>query len=443
LNSIEQIDNFELIWSQLIPSLQWSFARLVQWVPSNPSEEFYWHSILRNEDNISLILNQSKLYRIYPAYVYFSLDDEYENIDNDEQWCQWLRSKPCDYALQNSSDPTLPVDPLVRIVRQGIKSRQDENDSNLILKHPALRLLYKYSKINSFDITIYHLLERFSQLDLARCFTWQEGNIFRANEDLTTLHDCFSSSPSSETTEQQQQAIDYRYLFGQNRPLTAFAHFLASSIDDQEASQQNTTTPFDRRLTRLHHFLITSCKTNLMNFLSSVVLFDISNEDPFSLRLYVSLMKILKTTNQEDLTSISLKLLLAITNLNSVNSIKQLILFNLFSQTYSLQHVPTLLTYYANRSSWFEMLFIAQLFQYSVDDIISSLSQTQQQNMLYEHLKCCFKRLVRQDHTPLLKQDIFALLTDQSLTSEQLKLRFQQGMDYFTLSKTSRLLCFF
>jgi hypothetical protein len=139
-------------------------------------------------------------------------------------------------------------------------------------------------------------------------------------------------------------------------------------------------------------------------------------------------MKILKTTMQEDLTSISLKLLLSITNVNSINSIKQLILFNLFSQTYSLQHIPTLLTYYANRSCWFEMLFIAQLFHYSVDDIISCLSQTQQQNMLFEHLKCCFKRLVKQDHTPLFKQDIFALLTDQTLTSEQLKLRFQQGI---------------
>jgi hypothetical protein len=363
------------------------------------------------------------------------MNDENETIDNDEQWCQWLCSKPCDYALQNSFDNTLPIDPLVRIVRQGIKNRQDENDNNLILKYPALRLLSKYSRINPFDITIYHLLERFSQLDLSRCFTWQEGNIFRANEDLTTLHDYFASSSSNENTDQQQQqqqqAIDYRYLFGQNRPLTSFAHFLASSIDDQEANQQNTSTLLDRRLTRLQHFLITSCKTHLKNFLSSIVLFDISNGDPFFLRLYVSLMKILKTSIQEDLTSISLKLLLSITNLNSIHSIKQLILFNLFSQTYSLQHIPTLLTYYTNRSSWFEMLFIAQLFQYSVDEIISSLSQTQQPNMLYEHLKCCFKRLVKQDHTPLLKQDIFALLTDQSLTSEQLKLRFQQGIDHF------------
>jgi hypothetical protein len=140
-------------------------------------------------------------------------------------------------------------------------------------------------------------------------------------------------------------------------------------------------------------------------------------------------MKILKTSIQEDLTSISLKLLLSINNLNSINSIKQLVLFNLFSQTYSLQHIPTLLTYYANRSCWFEMLFIVQVFQYSVDDIISCLSQIQQQNMLFEHLKCCFKRLVKQDHTPLFKQDIFALLTDQTLTSEQLKLRFQEGTD--------------
>jgi hypothetical protein len=75
------------------------------------------------------------------------------------------------------------------------------------------------------------------------------------------------------------------------------------------------------------------------------------------------------------------------------------------------------------------MLFIAQVFHNTVDDIISCLSQTQQQNMLFEHLKCCFKRLVKQDHTPLFKQDIFALLTDQTLTSEQLKLRFQQGIN--------------
>ncbi|CAF4449591.1 unnamed protein product, partial [Adineta steineri] len=62
---------------------------------------------------------------------------------------------------------------------------------------------------------------------------------------------------------------------------------------------------------------------------------------------------------------------------------------------------------------------IAQLFHYNADDIISCLSLTQQQNMVFEHLKCCFKCFV--------KQDIFALLTDQTLTSEQLKLRFQQG----------------
>jgi hypothetical protein len=89
--------------------------------------------------------------------------------------------------------------------------------------------------------------------------------------------------------------------------------------------------------------------------------------------------------------------------------------------------VPTLITYYADRSSWFEILFIAQLFQYSIDDVISSLSLTQQSTMLFEHFKCCFKRLTKQEHTPLLKQDIFALLTDQSLTCDQLKLRFQEG----------------
>ena len=433
LNSIEQLDHFESIWSQLIPSLQWPFVRLVQWIPPNSSETFFWHSVLRNTADNALILNQSKLYRIYPAYIYFFMPDENETNDTDEQWCQWLRSKPCDYVLQNSFDNTTAVDPLVRIVRQGMKNRQEEIDNSLILKYPALRLLSKNSKINSFDITVYHLLERFGQLDLSRCFTWQEANNFRANDELKTLHDCFSSSSSTENNDQQQQqqkhSIDYRYLFGQNRPLTSLAHYLASSIDDQEKNQQNTSTLLDRRLTRLKHFLITSCKTNLKHFLSSIILFDMCNEDPFFIRLYVSLMKTLKNTVPEDLTSISLKLLFSITNLNSLSSIKQLVLFDLFSQTYSLQHIPTLLSYYANRSSWFEMLFIAQLFQYSVDDIVSCLSQTQQQNMLLEHLKCCFKRLVKQDHTPLLKQDIFALLTDQSLTPEQMKLRFQQGIE--------------
>ncbi|CAF0953040.1 unnamed protein product [Adineta steineri] len=110
------------------------------------------------------------------------------------------------------------------------------------------------------------------------------------------------------------------------------------------------------------------------------------------MRLYVSIMKILKTKIQEDLTSILLKLLLSITNLNSLNSIKQLNLFNLFSETYSLQHIPTLLIYYLNK-------------------II--------------HL--------------LLKQDIFALLTDQTLISEQLKLRFQQAVLYSVLPQVSSI----
>ncbi|CAF3905621.1 unnamed protein product, partial [Adineta steineri] len=225
----------------------------------------------------------------------------------------------------------------------------------------------------SFDISIYHLLDKYSQLDISRCFTSQEGNIFRAKDDLTNLHDCFSSSNdnNNNNTNDQQQSIDYRYLFRQNL---------------------------------------------------SIFLFDICNEDTFPMRLYVSIMKILKTKIQEDLTSISLKLLLSITNLNSLNSIKQLILFNLFSETYSSQHIPTLLTYYAKRSCWFQMLFIAQLFHCTADDIISCLSLTQQQNMLFEHLKCCLKRLV--------KRDIFALLTDQTLTSEQLKLRFQQDKSF-------------
>ncbi|CAF4296205.1 unnamed protein product [Rotaria socialis] len=430
LSSIEKMNNFEIIWPHLNPSLQWSFVRLVQWIPPNSSDTIFWENIIQDETNDSLILKQSKLYRIYPAYIYFSLNDENENVDNDEKWCQWLRSKPCDYALQNSFDNTLPIDPLVNIVRQGIENRQDDLDSNLIRQYPALRLLSKCSKINSFDISIYHLLDRFSQLDVSRCFTSQETNKFRSNEDITILHDCFSSLSDTNTNDQQQHSIDYRYLFGQNRPLTSFAHFLASSIDDQEQNQQNSSTSIDRRFTRLKDFLITSCKTKLKNYLSSIILFDICNEDTFFIRLYVSLMRILKTIVSEDHTSISLKLLSSSTNLNSLNSIKQLILFNLFSQTYSLQHIPTLLTYYINRSCWFEMLFISQLFHYSVDDIISCLSQTQQntqQCMLFEHLKCCFKRLVKHDPTPLLKQDLFALLTDQSLTSEQLKLRFQQG----------------
>ncbi|CAF1409697.1 unnamed protein product [Adineta steineri] len=65
------------------------------------------------------------------------------------------------------------------------------------------------------------------------------------------------------------------------------------------------------------------------------------------------------------------------------------------------------------------MLFITKLFYYTADDIISCLPLTQQKNMLFEHLRYCFKHLV--------KQDIFALLNDQTSTSEQLKLRFQQG----------------
>ncbi|CAF4995226.1 unnamed protein product [Rotaria sp. Silwood1] len=445
LNSIDKIDNIDIIWSQLLLPIQWSFARLIHWIPSNSSDILFWHSILQDEKNDLLILNQSKIHRIYPAYIYFSIidNDNNKNFNHNEQWCQWLCSKPCDYALQNSFDNTLSIDPLVNIVRQGIINRHDNNDNNLIIKYPALRLLSKYSKINSFDISIYHLLDRFSQLDLSRCFTWQEANIFRANEDLTILHDCFSSSNDTNNNDQQQQqqqkhSIDYRYLFGQNRPLTSLAHFLASSIDEQEqnqqqqssssSSQQNLSTIIDRRFNRLKHFLITSCKTNLKNYLSSIIIFDMCNENIFNIRLYVSVMKILKTTISEDLTSISLKLLSSINNFNSLNSIKQLILFNLFSQTYSLKHIPTLLTYYINRSYWFELLFISQLFHYSVDDFISCLSQIQEENMLFEHLKCCFKRLVKQDHTPLLKQDLFALLTDQTLTSEQLKLRFQQGI---------------
>ncbi|CAF0851585.1 unnamed protein product [Adineta ricciae] len=434
LNAIEPIKNFELIWSHLIPSLQWPFVRLVHLIPSNTSDPFFWRSILQDNLDNSLILDQSRLYRIYPAYLYFSDNDKNEiSNDHDEQWCRWLRSKPCDYVLENSFDTNLPVDPLVRIVRENSTAHTGEIDASLVLKYPALRLLSKSSKINSFDISIYHLLDRFSQLDVSRCFTWQTGNNCRANEDLTNLHDCFSSpnDNNNNNTNDQQQSIDYRYLFSQHRPLTSLAHFLASSIDDQEqnpqSSQQNSLTLIDRRLNRLKHFLIVSCQANLKNYLSSIILFDICNEDAFPIRLYVSIMKILKTTNQEDLTSIPLKLLFSVTNLNSLNAFKQLVLFNLFSQTKSLAYIPTLLSYYANRSCWFEMLFIAQLFHYSIDDIISCLSLTQQHNMLFEHLKCCFKRLVKQDHTPLLKQDIFALLTDQTLSSDQLKLRFQQG----------------
>ena len=438
INAIEPTDNFELIWSQLAPSLQWSFVRLTRWIPPNPSDAFFWHSVIQDQTNDTLLIQQSKLFRIYSAYVYFSRDyDGHETIadDDDESWCRWLRSEPCDYALQHSFDGSLPVDPLVRTVRQGIQDRSEDLDTDLLLKYPALRLLSKTSKINPFDISIYHLLERFSPLDLSRCFTWQKGNIHRANEDLTTLHNCFSSS-TTDASHEQQHAIDYRYLFGQNRALTSFAHFLASSIDDQEptpssssssSSQQNLSTLLDRRIHRLKHFLITSCKSNLQHYTSAIILFDICNEETFFLRLYVSLMKILKATLQDDLTSISLKLLFSTVDFKSPNAIKQLVLFNMFSQTYSLTCIPTLLTFYANRSCWFEMLFSAQVFHYSVDDMLSSLAQTQHQNMLFEHLKCCFKRLVKQDHTPLLKQDIFALLTDQTLTSEQLKLRFQQG----------------
>ena len=437
INSIEPTDNFELIWSQLVPSLHWSFVRLTRWIPADPLHAFFWHSLIQDVTNNPLLIQQSKRFRIYSAYVDFSRDNDDEQQQqtigaDDEPWCRWLRSAPCDYALQHSFDDSLPIDPLVRMVRQGIQDRSEDLDNDLLLKYPALRLLSKTSKINPFDISIYHLLERFSPLDLSRCFTWQKGNIHRANEDLTTLHNCFSSS-STDASHEQQHAIDYRYLFGQNRALTSFAHFLASSIDDQESaassSQQNLSTLLDRRIHRLKHFLITSCKSNLQHYTSAITLFDICNEETFYLRLYVSLMKILKTTLQDDLTSISLKLLFSTADFKSANAIKQLVLFNVFSQTYSLTCIPTLLTFYANRSCWFEMLFSAQVFHYSVDDLLSSLAQTQQQNMLFEHFKCCFKRLVKEDHTPLMKQDIFALLTDQTLTSEQLKLRFQQGQN--------------
>ncbi|CAF1356974.1 unnamed protein product [Adineta steineri] len=64
-----------------------------------------------------------------------------QNIDSDEQWCQWLRFQPCEYVIQNSFDNTLSLDPLVRMVHQGINSCNDENDKNLVLKYPALRLL--------------------------------------------------------------------------------------------------------------------------------------------------------------------------------------------------------------------------------------------------------------------------------------------------------------
>ncbi|CAF1505926.1 unnamed protein product [Adineta steineri] len=194
----------------------------------------FWHSIIQDEINDSLILNQSKLYHVYLAYIYFSISNGNINIDN-----------------------THPLDPLGRIVRQAINSRNDENDNNLILKYPALRLVLKYSKINSFDIR-------------------HEGNIFLGKKDLIALHDCFLSSNDNNNnndTNDQQQSIHYRYF---------------------------------------------------------------------------------------------------------------------------------------------------------ADDIISCLSLTQQLNMLFKHLKCCFKRLV--------KQNIFVLLTDQILTSEQLKLRFQQGKSFELMS---------
>ena len=158
------------------------------------------------------------------------------------------------------------------------------------------------------------------------------------------MHECFSSlNDTNSNGQQRQHSIDYRYLFGQNRPLTSLAHYLASSIDDQEQNQQNSLTLLDRRLNRLKHFLITSCKTNLENYLSSIVLLGMCMEDTFYIRLYLSLMKSLKLSNPEDLTSISLKLLSSITNLNSLNLIKQLVLFTLVSHAYSLKYIPTLL----------------------------------------------------------------------------------------------------
>ncbi|CAF1382938.1 unnamed protein product [Adineta steineri] len=58
----------------------------------------FWHSIIQDETNDSLMLNQ--------------------NIDNDEQWCQWLRFQPCEYVIQNSFDNTLSLDSLVRMAHQ-------------------------------------------------------------------------------------------------------------------------------------------------------------------------------------------------------------------------------------------------------------------------------------------------------------------------------------
>lgn len=442
LNSIKSVNNFDLIWSRLIPSLQWPVVRIFQRIPSNSSDTFLWHSIMEHKISNSLLVNQSKLFRIYPAYTYFTMDNDdnsncdNDNTNNDEDWCKWLCSKPCDYALQYSFDNTLPVDPLVLMIRQSIQQRYDGYDPNLILKYPGLRLLSKSSKVNPCDVTIYDLLNRFSIINVERYFIWQEGNLFGTNENSSTFDAWFPFSNDNNVKNQQEHSIDYRYLFGQDRPLTSFAHFLALSTDEQDPTQQttqkNSLPLIDRRLNRLKHFLITSCQTDLKRFLSSVVLYDMFNDDPFYIRLYASIMKILKLTSQEDLTSISLKLLFSTANLNSLNSIKQIILFNIFSQAYSLQYVPTILSYYAEHSLWFEMLFTAQLFQYSVDDMISCFTQTTKHTMLLEHMKCCFKRLVKQNATPVYKQDIFALLTDETLTSEQLKLRFQQGIQFIS-----------
>ncbi len=131
------------------------------------------------------MLNQSKLYHVYATYIYSFISNENMNIDNDEQWYQQLCSQLCEYVLQNSFDNTLPLDPLGSIVRQEINSR---NDDKLILKYPALKLVSKYSKINSFDTSIYHLLDCYSQLDISHDVLHDKKEIYFLGKKISLLY---------------------------------------------------------------------------------------------------------------------------------------------------------------------------------------------------------------------------------------------------------------
>ncbi|CAF0788900.1 unnamed protein product [Didymodactylos carnosus] len=425
-SSPDKLTDYFNYWSLLVPSLYWSYMRIInssseiRFPPSIGEDEnlnhLYWSSVLENDDqNYSqLVLKQCEKYNIYPAYLYFKLD-EIETMKSDIPWCHWLISS-CDYKLTNSCNDVNIHDPLLYVIRN--LSVPEEN-SNLFVEYPALRLLNKI-KINPFDVSIYQLLDKYTQIDVAKCFQWQQQNGLSNEQATTSLYDFNEIQPSSPST------LDYRYYFNEQRPLTSYAYFI--SLFNTHEHQY-----IEKRLLRLKQFLITSVKPE-KDCSSSIVLMDICNmtDDLFKFRLYSTLTRLFSTSTflNDDLTSISLKILEPLTSSTVLcfDTMKLLLLFNLFCETYSLTYSRTLITYYLSNTDWYQTLFIMQLFQYNIDDFYACLtSTTMQQQPLNEHLKCCFKSYIKQDLTPLNKQDIFALLTDNSLTSSQLKERFQQG----------------